>query len=82
MIEESARLYREQFPGGKFYFLIFPGSRCGAEIARRLPKDVVTLDYSNLIDRKRAEYTLSPNDRHPSALADKIVGERLALDLN
>ncbi|HTL47099.1 MAG TPA: hypothetical protein VL688_03445 [Verrucomicrobiae bacterium] len=82
VIEESARLYKEQFPGGNFFVVIYPGSLFGKPLARELTSaGIQILDYSDLFNTGDLSYVLSPEDLHPSAKADDAVAARLARDL-
>jgi hypothetical protein len=82
IIGEARDLYKEQFPLGEFYVVVFPSSLYGDNLIRELKdKDIKILDYSKLFDRHDPKYFLAAEDRHPNALAYEIVARRLAHDL-
>lgn len=83
VIEESFRAYKEQFPAGHFYVVIYPGSLQGKFLIPELSKmGIETVDYSGLINVRDMRYVLAPEDLHPSALAADKIGGQLALDID
>jgi hypothetical protein len=82
IIGEARDQYREQFPLGEFYVVIYPSSLHGDKLVRELKdRDIKILDYSKLFDRHDPKYILAAEDHHPNALAYELVGRRLAHDL-
>jgi hypothetical protein len=82
IIGEARDHYREQFPLGEFYVVIYPSSLHGDKLVRELKdRDIKILDYSKLFDRHDPKYILAAEDHHPNALAYELVGRRLAHDL-
>ena len=83
IIEESYRHYKEQFPAGDFYVVIYPGSEYGTRLVKELSNaGIKTLDYSKIFNPGQSQYVLSPEDLHPSAKADEEVAEHLVRDLH
>ena len=83
LIEESYRLYKEQFPGGDFYVVIYPGSRNGIQLAKELDgSGIKILDESKIFNPKELPYILSIENTHPSALANNELANYLGRDLN
>jgi len=64
--------------GGRFYMVVYPGSRWGAEVARQA--GVTVLDYTELFDPLESDYVIE-GDGHPSAYAIPQLAGRLAQDL-
>jgi hypothetical protein len=82
LIGEARDLYKQQFPLGEFYVVVFPSSRYADNLIRELKdKDIRILDYSKLFDRLDPKYFLAAEDQHPNALAYELVARRLAHDL-
>ncbi len=83
LIEESAKLYRQQFPSGKFYLVLYPGSRDAERIKNAVKdKGVIVMDYSNLFSSEDPRYYLDSEDRHPNALAIQTLAAQITGDLN
>ena len=82
IIGEARDLYKEQFPRGEFYVVVFPSSLYADNLIRELKDtDIKILDYSKLFDRHDPKYILAAEDHHPNALAYELVARRLAHDL-
>lgn len=64
--------------GGRFYMVVYPGSRWGAEVGRQA--GVTVLDYTELFDPLESGYLIE-GDGHPSAYAVPRLAGRLAEDL-
>lgn len=83
VIEESRRLYREQFPNGDFYVVIYPSSRYGTRLAKELSRSgIKILDESKIFSAHEPRYILSMDNKHPSALADDELAQHLVQDLH
>lgn len=83
VIERARDSYTEQFPGGDFYVLIYPGVSDELNLVSFLDDiGIEYLNYAALFDRTESQYWLSPEDKHPSALANQIVADKLVDDLN
>lgn len=81
ILAASARRFHEQFGGGRFVVVIFPGSRHAIGLGRALERHGVDfLDYSALFDAADPAYAI-PNDWHPSPRAHRRLAERLVTDL-
>ena len=81
LFARSAALFREQFGGGRFAVVIFPGSKHAAHLVAALDLlGVDSLDYSALLDYDRPEHFI-PEDWHPSTRTYRILAERLVEDL-
>lgn len=82
IIEESHKSYKKQFPGSDFYVLIYPGSQHASKLKRLLDRSKIPfLDYSGLFNHLDPKYTLDPDDLHPNAYANEIVGKKIVKDL-
>lgn len=82
IVEEAYKSYKKQFPESDFYFLIYPRSQYTAVLKRFLDrKKIPYLDYSMFIDRWNPKFILAPEDRHPNALANRIVARKIVEDL-
>jgi len=77
VIQQAYRLYKQQFPKGEFYVTVYPGSKYGGRLIHFLKEmNIKYLDYSNLFDPTTGRYFLSWEDKHPNALAHRIVAYR------
>ncbi len=82
LIEESSKLYHQQFSSGQFYMIIYPGSRYGEKIKNELKeKNVNIIDYSKLFSSNDPRYYLDTEDRHPNAFAIRTLADQLVQDL-
>jgi hypothetical protein len=82
IIEESFINFKEQFKSNKFVVVIYPGSsdlNTKGIISYLKKSNIRYLDYSELVDMSDPKSTVG--DGHPSAFAHKVVGERVAKDL-
>jgi len=88
-LDFSARLVAEaryelarQFPESRFVVVAYPGSRLSRRLAPLLAaRGVDLLDYSDLFDVSDPRYFLAPEDRHPTALANRLLARLLVDDL-
>ena len=81
ILAESAGRFRQQFGGGRFVVVIFPGSRHAIGLKRALDRHGVEfLDYSALFDAADPAYFI-PEDWHPSPRAHRRLAEQLVTDL-
>jgi hypothetical protein len=81
ILAASARRFHEQFGGGRFVVVIFPGSTHAVPLGRALDRHGIEfLDYSALFDAADPAYAI-PNDWHPSPRAHRRLAEQLVTDL-
>ncbi len=81
--EQIQKEFKRQYPQGRFYVLIYPGSiRILPSVMRYFEeKGIRYLDYSKLFSTKDPQYYLAEEDRHPSALANQKLAEAIVRDL-
>jgi hypothetical protein len=73
ILAASVGRFRQQFGGGRFVVVIYPGSRHAIGLKRALDRHGVEfLDYSTLFDVADPEYAI-PNDWHPTPRAHQLV---------
>lgn len=83
LIGAARDLYLKRFPGSKFYVLIHPlhgdlrGTQMTIDALAKL--EVPVLNYVGMLDGTNPAYSLS--DTHPTALANKLIAHRLAVDI-
>lgn len=85
MIVASAKLFEEQFPVGKFLVVIYPESKIDDHVPERVASKLVdagiaVMDLGGLFDLADADYHVA-RDGHPSAAANALAAEELALKL-
>jgi hypothetical protein len=81
ILAASAQRFHEQFGGGRFVVVIFPGSKHAVPLRRALGRHgVESLDYSGLFDAADPAYAI-PNDWHPTPQAHRRLAEQLVKDL-
>ena len=82
IIEEARKAFRQQFPRGEFYVLLYPGVRHGKDLLPYLTQaGIPYLDYSHFIDWPHPGLTLAEPTMHPAAQGHKRVAAQLAHDL-
>ena len=83
IITESKKLYLKQFPGSRFYVMMYPVSGMKMEgdqlVTSIKNRGVEVLDYRSLFEMDSL-HTIK-GDGHPNGLANKIIAEQLMKDL-
>jgi hypothetical protein len=75
--------FRTIYPGGEFYVLIFPRSRYGDALMQDLKESGIWfLNYTHLFSMEDAQFFISPEERHPSALAYQLIAKQVVQDLH
>ncbi len=83
VIEAIQHRAAEQFPGTPFYVVFYPRMEYTKKLIPYLEKkNIRYLDYSQLFNRRKPEYYLSEEDKHPSALAYQTLARAIVKDLN
>ncbi len=83
VIEAIQNRAAEQFPDTPFYVVFYPRMDYTKKLIPYLEKKQIRyLDYSQLFNRRKPEYYLSEEDKHPSALAYQTLARAIVKDLN
>lgn len=81
LFARSAALFHEQFGGGRFVVVAFPGSKLAGRLGHALDaRGIEFVDLSRLLDYGQPEYHLA-HDWHPTALTNQKLAERIVGEL-
>jgi hypothetical protein len=76
IILNSYKEYKKHFRNDNFYVVIYPSS---SGILQYLNKfNIKVIDFTKLFDTKDRQYYISEYDKHPSALANRIIAADIA----
>ena len=83
IINESARLFKEQFPGSRFCVLVYYCTdRIADEVTKRLDSSITVLNCTSMLYQLRTKLPdMVLSDYHPTGKSNKRVAERLAEEL-
>ena len=79
IIDESHRLFKEQFPESSFYMLVYPGED-NKILSYIEDPQINLLDYSQFFTRNQHRIKVGA-DHHPNAEANRLVIDRLTQDI-
>jgi hypothetical protein len=79
VIKQSKDRFIDHFPKGKFYVLLYPGSKLAKEISSPLVAEGIhILNFSDFTYLRRGEYVIDPEDIHPSSAANRELALKIS----
>jgi len=81
-IKNMRNQYYREFGNNNFYVFIKSGSKIGKRLATELNiMGIENFNIQSIFANRSPKYKLSKNDGHPSALAQKMMAEKIVNDL-